>query len=128
MTNDNSKTQESFNSGKVALIAILSIISSAIFFGLSQAIPHFKTTFESFGSEVPALTKIIIDLSQIYLPLAIFSFTPIVSLLMLRKSSLQLGSFIIKLAVTIFSFASCYFIVSFIAMYLPIVELNNVKS
>jgi type II secretory pathway component PulF len=125
---ENLKTQKYFGFAKKVLITVLSIISSFLFFGLSVAIPQFKTTFENFGTEVPILTYVIINLSIIYAPLAIISLIPIVGLLASKHISFNIYNLIFKVSVFLSVFTFCFFIVSFVAMYLPIFELNNAKS
>src|SRR5690606_15312719 len=116
------------SSGKKVLIAILSLISGAIFFGLGQAIPQFKTTFENFGAEVPLLTAFIVNISPICFPLAFISLIPIISLLISSKISFNIHNLIFRATVVVCVFAICYFMLSLFAMYLPVLELSNTKS
>nr|AMP57313.1 hypothetical protein [uncultured bacterium] len=128
MNNENFKPFKSISSGKKVLIAILSLISGAIFLGLGQAIPQFKTTFESFGAEVPVLTAFIVNISPIYFPLAFISLIPIISLLISSKISFNIHNLIFRATVVVCVFAICCFMLSLFAMYLPVLELSNTKS
>jgi type II secretory pathway component PulF len=128
MNHENSKMQESFSSGKKVLVAILSIVSSLIFFGLGQVIPHFKTTFENFGAEVPTLTNLVVSLSNIYFSLALISLIPIVSLLISSQISFNLKNLIFKATIVFCVFAIFYFMLSLVAIYLPVLELSKTKG
>lgn len=60
------------------LLTIFTLISAALYYSIYSTVPAIKEVFESFGLEIPLMTKILMDGNWLFLLLALASLLPLI--------------------------------------------------
>jgi Type II secretory pathway, component PulF len=112
--------------GRVAriLLFVAAVLGSIVFTIIFFAIHVFHAMFADFGAELPPITKFFIAARWAYLPLSLLF--GVISYQLLYGRFQRSGSLLFVLGLLCFEYA--VFVMSFAAMFMPILQLGAVSS
>lgn len=105
------------------LLFVAAVVGSIVFAVIFFAIPVFHAMFADFGAELPPLTKFFISARWSYLPLSLLF--GVISYQLLYGRFQRNGSLLLILGLLGFEYA--VFVMSFAAMFMPILQLGAVS-
>jgi len=105
--------------------SVLSVFAAVIYWAIVRFVPNFVETFQSFGADLPWLTRTIISIYPLFLILLIGSL--LLNLVWLAKvHKPKWVPILVRLAVCNFIIAVISFAVALVSMYYPIFQLGQV--
>ncbi|WP_299974306.1 hypothetical protein [uncultured Pseudoteredinibacter sp.] len=103
---------------RLVATTLFSVLAFVIYISQYIALPNFKETFEYFGSDLPGLTLIVIELGPVLLGLAIFSLLFIAAWFVPNA----LGGKMFNYSIFNFVLAAIIWITCFVAISLPVMQ------
>ncbi|PUA29808.1 MAG: hypothetical protein B0W54_04400 [Cellvibrio sp. 79] len=104
------------------LCTLFAIFTASLYRGIYKVTPQFAETFAAFGSELPWLTSIAVDVGHSFLWIAIISLLPCL-IWFDGFINIKYSLFILKTSKWMLLVALLMFSLNLIAMYLPIFAL-----
>jgi type IV pilus assembly protein PilC len=127
------KTPQSDFSGEVSgisvtrkiLWAIGILFTASIYGAIYKVVPQFAETFSSFGADLPLLTRVSIDLHNVFIWFAVVSLL-FISFLIVSIFNEKYADIMLKISKYNLTLSVVIFVLFMISMYLPIFTLGNV--
>jgi type II secretory pathway component PulF len=126
MKADSINNTQTLSLTKKIIAACIWATVSLLFYTLHKTIPQFQETFNSFGAQLPMLTKLALSLAGTYKLISYICIIPIMFIFALNEVSVKTQKLYFRATIISFVFTAIYFLISLVSMYLPIFSLGQV--
>lgn len=124
MNADVQRKSDSRMLAKQIVFAVLNVVSGILFFALYLIIPHFHEVLVAFGEEIPALTRAVIYAAHSFPIICVIYILFSIATGFAHKFSITVHIWFFKVAAILFAIAFLSYLITFIALYLPIFSVN----
>lgn len=112
----------------LVLSTLLVAFSLVVYAIILVAAPSFGELFAGFGATLPKLTTLVLDYSKFAVVLCLIGVVPLVSMWRYRLSGSPSASRDFRLVIASFGISLIVCGISFIGVYLPVLEIGAVVS
>ena len=114
------KNKEKISNGLIAASLVFAAAGATVSIIVSRVVPSFGETFDSFGTDLPLITNLVVSAKDVYPWMAVVGIIVAVSKIPIRLKSVFILSCVVS------GFLMLLLPIAMLALYLPVFTMGNV--